>query len=54
MTVKQRIYAEGFKEQALAKAFARSGAQSVRSIAADLGRSMGTLGGWMIKSITRS
>jgi transposase-like protein len=51
MTVKQRIYADGFKEQALAKAFARSGAQSVRSIAADLGMSMGTLGGWMKRAL---
>jgi transposase-like protein len=51
MTVKQRIYADGFKEQALAKAFARSDAQSVRSIAADLGMSMGTLGGWMKRAL---
>jgi transposase-like protein len=51
MTVKQRMYADGFKEQALAKAFARSDAQSVRSIAADLGMSMGTLGGWMKKAL---
>jgi transposase-like protein len=47
MTVKQRTYAEGFKEQALVKAFARSGDQSVRSIAADLGMNLGTLRDWM-------
>ena len=51
MTVKQRLYADGFKEQALAKAFARSDAQSARSIAADLGMSMGTLGGWMKRAL---
>ena len=47
MIVKQRKYAEGFKEQALAKVFARSGEQTVQSIAAGLGMNMGTLRGWM-------
>src|ERR1035438_5243395 len=47
MTVKQRKYVEGFKEQALTKVFARSGDQTVRSIAADVGMNMGTLRGWM-------
>jgi hypothetical protein len=47
MTVKQRKYVDGFKEQALAKVFARSGDQTIRSIAADLGMNMGTLRGWM-------
>lgn len=45
--MKQRMYADGFKEQALGKVFARSGDQSVRSIAADMGMNMGTLRGWM-------
>src|ERR1019366_5160079 len=47
MSVKQRKYVDGFKEQALAKVFARSGDQTIRSIAADLGMNMGTLRGWM-------
>src|ERR1035441_10687690 len=47
MTVKQRKYVDGFKEQALTKVFARSGDQTVRSIAADVGMNMGTLRGWM-------
>lgn len=45
--MKQRMYADGFKEQALAKVFARSSDQSVRSIAADMGMNLGTLRGWM-------
>jgi transposase-like protein len=51
MTVKQRIYVEGFREQALAKVLGRSGDQSVRSIAADLGMNMGTLRGWMKRAL---
>lgn len=47
MTVKQRKYVDGFKEQALTKVFARSGDQTIGSIAADLGMNMGTLRGWM-------
>jgi hypothetical protein len=47
MTVKQRKYVDGFKEQALTKVFARSGDQTVRSIAADVGMNIGTLRGWM-------
>jgi hypothetical protein len=47
MIVKQRKYVDGFKEQALAKVFARSADQTIRSIAADLGMNMGTLRGWM-------
>jgi transposase-like protein len=47
MTVKQRKYVDGFKERALTKVFARSGDQTIRSIAADLGMNMGTLRGWM-------
>lgn len=45
--MKQRKYVEGFKEQALAKVFARSGDQTIQSIAAGLGMNMGTLRGWM-------
>ena len=45
--MKQRKYADGFKEQALAKVFARSGDQTIRSIAAGLGMNVGTLRGWM-------
>jgi hypothetical protein len=45
--MKQRIYVDGFKEQALGKVFARSAGQSVRSVAADLDMNMGTLRGWM-------
>ncbi len=51
MTVKQREYAEGFREQALAKVLGRSENQSVRSIAADLGMNMGTLRGWMKQAL---
>ena len=51
MTVKQRDYVEGFKEQALAKVLGRSQDQSVRSIAADLGMNMGTLRGWMKQAL---
>lgn len=51
MTVKQRIYVEGFKEQALAKVLGRSQSESVRSIAADLGMNMGTLRGWMKQAL---
>ena len=51
MTVKQRIYVEGFKEQALAKVLGRSDDQSIRSIAADLGMNMGTLRGWMKRAL---
>jgi transposase-like protein len=51
MTVKQRNYVEGFKEQALAKVLGRSQDQSVRSIAADLGMNMGTLRGWMKQAL---
>lgn len=49
--MKQRVYAEGFKEQALGKVFARSGDQSVRSIAADMGMNLGTLRGWMKQAL---
>ena len=45
--MKQRKYAEGFKEHALAKVFARSSDQTVESIAASLGMNKGTLSGWM-------
>lgn len=45
--MKQRKYAEGFKEQALGKVFARSAGQMVESIAAGLGMNLGTLRGWM-------
>lgn len=45
--MKQRKYAEGFKEQALGKVFARSSDQTVESIAASLGMNKGTLRGWM-------
>ena len=51
MTVKQREYVEGFREQALAKVLGRSEDQSVRSIAADLGMNMGTLRGWMKQTL---
>jgi transposase-like protein len=51
MTVKQRIYVDGFKEQALAKVLGRSGGQTIRSIAADLGMNMGTLRGWMKRAL---
>jgi transposase-like protein len=51
MTMKQRMYVEGFKEQALGKVFARSADQSIRSIAADLGMNMGTLNGWMRQAL---
>ena len=51
MTVKQREYVEGFREQALAKVLGRSESQSVRSIAADLGMNMGTLRGWMKQTL---
>jgi transposase-like protein len=51
MTVKQRIYVDGFKEQALAKVLGRSDDQSIRSIAADLGMNMGTLRGWMKRAL---
>lgn len=51
MTVKQREYVEGFREQALAKVLGRSENQSVRSIAADLGMNMGTLRGWMKQTL---
>jgi transposase-like protein len=51
MTVKQRIYVDGFKEQALAKLLGRSDDQSIRSIAADLGMNMGTLRGWMKRAL---
>ena len=51
MTVKQRIYVDGFKEQAIAKVLGRSEDQSVRSIAADLGMNMGTLRGWMKRAL---
>ena len=51
MIVKQRIYVDGFKEQALAKVLGRSEDQSVRSIAADLGMNMGTLRGWMKQAL---
>jgi hypothetical protein len=47
MTMKQRNYAEGFKEQALAKVFARSSEQTVGSVADELNMSQGTLRGWM-------
>ncbi len=49
--MKQRIYVDGFKEQALAKVLGRSDAQTIRSIAADLGMNMGTLRGWMKRAI---
>jgi transposase-like protein len=49
--VKQRIYVDGFKEQALAKVLGRSDDQSIRSIAADLGMNMGTLRGWMKRAL---
>ena len=45
--MKQRKYVDGFKEQALAKVFARSGDQTIHSVAAGLGMNMGTLRGWM-------
>ncbi len=45
--MKQRKYAKGFKEQALARVFARSNDQTVESIAASLGMNKGTLRGWM-------
>lgn len=45
--MKQRKYAEGFKEQALGKVLARSRDQTVESIAAGLGMNLGTLRGWM-------
>jgi len=51
MHVKQRIYVDGFKEQAIAKVLGRSEDQSVRSIAADLGMNMGTLRGWMKRAL---
>jgi transposase-like protein len=51
MTVKQRIYVDGFKEQALSKVLGRSDDQSIRSIAADLGMNMGTLRGWMKRAL---
>jgi transposase-like protein len=51
MSVKQRNYVEGFKEQALAKVLGRSQSESVRSIAADLGMNMGTLRGWMKQAL---
>lgn len=49
--MKQRIYVEGFKEQALAKVLGRSDDQSIRTIAADLGMNMGTLRGWMKRAL---
>lgn len=49
--MKQRMYVDGFKEQALAKVLGRSSDQSVRSIAADLGMNLGTLRGWMKQAL---
>lgn len=51
MTVKQRVYVDGFKEQALAKVLGRSDDQSIRSIAAELGMNMGTLRGWIKRAL---
>ncbi|MDQ2948356.1 MAG: transposase [Acidobacteriota bacterium] len=45
--MKQRKYPLGFKEQALAKVFARSDDQTILSIADELNMNMGTLRGWM-------
>jgi transposase-like protein len=49
--MKQRMYVDGFREQALAKVLGRSAGQSVRSIAADLGMNLGTLRGWMKQAL---
>jgi len=49
--MKQRMYVDGFKEQALGKVLGRSAGQSVRSIAADLGMNLGTLRGWMKQAL---
>lgn len=49
--MKQRVYVEGFKEQALAKVLGRSDGESIRSIAEDLGMNMGTLRGWMKRAL---
>ena len=40
-------YADGFKEQALAKVFARSNEQTIGSVADELNMNKGTLRGWM-------
>ena len=40
-------YPEGFREQALAKAFGRSGEQTLVSVAEDLNITLGTLRSWM-------
>ena len=40
-------YSDGFKEQAIAKVFARSGDQTLVSIAADLNITLGTLRSWI-------
>ncbi len=45
--MRQRNYVDGFKEQALAKVFARSSEQTVGSVADELNMSKGTLRGWM-------
>ena len=47
MTKKQQSFTDDFREQALAKVLGRSGDQSVRTIAAGLNMSAGTLRNWM-------
>jgi transposase-like protein len=47
VTMKHRHYADGFKEQALAKVFARSSEQTVGAVADELNMSEVTLRGWM-------
>ena len=45
--MKNRKYPSGFKEQALAKVFARAEDQTILSVADGLNMNMGTLRGWM-------
>jgi transposase-like protein len=47
MTIKQQIFADDFRQQALAKVLGRSGHQSVRAVVVDLNMSAGTLRNWM-------
>ena len=45
--MKQQIFSDDFRKQALAKVLGRSGEQSVREVAVDLNMSAGTLRNWM-------
>lgn len=49
--MKNQHYSDEFREQALAKVFSRSGKQTIRSVAADLHMSLGTLRNWMKRAV---